>query len=352
MKKIVLSVFFLSGVLSATAQEYKILNESGYKMPFFNHLDASLTLGTTGIGFDVATPVGNYVQFRAGWAFMLPIHQHMHFDVQVGETKESKYDANGNRVETKFDKMAALLEDLSGYKVEDEVEMIGRPTYHNLKVMVDVFPFIRDRRWHITAGFFWGPSKIADGYNVTEAMPSLLALGMYNRLYDKTMISYESVQKFRRGEIAPYEIIPVFSIGQYEINSPTEIESLYKMLSSYGRMGMPLGKMTDENGVSHTYMMVPNEEGMVKAEVRTNSFKPYLGVGYGGRLLKDDDRFHVAVDLGAMFWGGSPRIITHDGTDLARDVHGIKGKVGDYVEIIKGFKVFPVVDVRFIYSIF
>ena len=353
MKRLIITICVLFGTMPMLAQDYPILNEKDRpQYNIFNHLDAAVTLGTTGIGVEVASPVTNWAQLRLGYAFMPRFHYHMNFEVQVGDTKESKYDANGNRVETKFDKMAALLEDLSGYKVNDEVEMIGRPTYHNLKVMVDVFPFQNDKRWHVTTGFFLGPSKIADGYNVTEAMPSLLALGMYNRLYDKAMVSYESVQKFRRGEIPLYEIIPIFSIGQYEINSPTEIETLYKMMHSNGRMGMPLGKKTDEAGNSYTYMMEPNEDGMVKAEVRTNSFKPYLGVGYGGRLLKNDDRFHVAVDLGAMFWGGSPRIITHDGTDLAKDVHDINGKVGDYVEIVKGFNFFPVLEVKLVYSIF
>ncbi len=353
MKRLCVSICVLFCLLPCMAQEYRILNEKDKpQYNIFNHLDAAVTLGTTGIGIEVASPVTNWTQLRVGYTYMPRFHYHMNFEVQVGDTKESKYDANGNRVETKFDKMAALLEDLSGYKAEDEVEMIGRLTYHNLKVMVDVFPFQNDKRWHVTTGFFWGPSKIADGYNVTEAMPSLLALGMYNRLYDKTMVSYESVQKFRRGEIPPYDIIPVFSIGPYEINSPTEIETLYNMMHSNGRMGMPLGYKTDEKGNTYTYMMEPNEDGMVKAEVRTNSFKPYLGVGYGGRLVKNNDRFHVAVDLGVMFWGGSPRFVTHDGTDLAKDVHGINGKVGDYVDIVKGFKVFPVLDVRLVYNIF
>ena len=236
MRTLFFSLIYLTGVLTASAQQYTFLNERSSRMDFFNHLDASVTLGTTGIGFDLATPVGDYVQLRAGYAFMPRFHHSMHFDVQVGDTKESKYDADGNRVQTKFDKMAALLEDFSGYKAQDEVEVIGRPTYNNLKVMVDVFPFQSDRRWHITAGFFWGPSKIADAYNVTEAMPSLFAVSMYNRLYDKTMASYDVLMKVGK-EINPetgqtyqiYDVPPIFSVGQYELNSPTEIKYLYEI---------------------------------------------------------------------------------------------------------------------------
>jgi hypothetical protein len=53
-----------------------------------------------------------------------------------------------------------------------------------------------------------------------------------------------------------------------------------------------------------------------------------------------------------MFWGGTPRIYTHDGTDLSRDVENIGGKVGTYVDIVKAFKVFPVMNVRFTRTIF
>jgi hypothetical protein len=99
-------------------------------------------------------------------------------------------------------------------------------------------------------------------------------------------------------------------------------------------------------------MMEPGDDGMVRAEIKTNAFKPYLGLGYGGRLLKDSDKFHIAVDLGAMFWGGSPSIVTHEGVNLTKDVSNISGKVGDYVSLAKTFKVFPVLDVRLIYHIF
>jgi hypothetical protein len=53
-----------------------------------------------------------------------------------------------------------------------------------------------------------------------------------------------------------------------------------------------------------------------------------------------------------MFWGGTPRIYTHDGTDLSKDVENIEGKVGTYVDLLKAFKVFPVLNVRITKTIF
>ena len=336
MRRLVLSVFVAICGLSASAQNS--LQEMLDEYHAFNHLDASITLGTTGIGFDLATPVTNYAQLRVGYSFMPSFHKSMYFDVQVGDKPEDKYDANGNRVQTKFDKMASVLKQVTGYQVDDEVEMIGRPLYHNLKVMVDVFPFQQDKRWHVTAGFFLGPSKIAEAYNSTEAMPSLLAVGVYNTFRDRTLASYEGGW--------PYE--PIISIGGWDLTDEKIIEQLAQRFINYGRMGMHVGNYDDGTA----YLMEPGEDGMVRASMKVNAFKPYLGVGYGGRLLKNSDKFHIAVDLGAMFWGGSPSIVTHEGVNLTKDVSNISGKVGDYVSLAKTFKVFPVLDVRLIYHIF
>ena len=346
MRVYILSVLLAFGGLSASAQSS--LSETLEDLHMFNHMDASVTLGTTGLGFDVATPVGDYAQLRVGYAFMPSFHKSMYFGVQVGDKPESKYDANGNRVETKFEKMSGVLKQMTGYQVDDEVEMIGMPTYNNLKVLVDVFPFQQDRRWHVTAGFFLGPSRIAKAYNATEAMPTLMAVSMYNTMRDKTLASYKaymSGESFFPEPIFSYEFSNGFT---YEIGGPVLIEELAKRFSRYGRMGMHVGDYED----GAAYLMEPGDDGMVRAEIKTNAFKPYLGLGYGGRLLKDNDKFHLAVDLGAMFWGGSPRIVTHDGTDLTRDVSDISGKVGRYVRLAKTFKVFPVLDVRLVYNIF
>ena len=354
MKRLFLSSALTFGLVSvgADAQEYSFLNDDDNKpsLNIFNHLDASVTLGTTGIGVEVASPITNWAQLRVGYSFMPRFNYDMVFDIQVGDTKESKYDANGNRVQTKFDKLSGMLENLTGYEVDDEVCMTGRPTYHNFKFLVDVFPFQKDKRWHVTAGFFCGPSRVAEAFNKTEEMPSLLAVSIYNRLYDNVMKSYESVLRYEAGEIEIFEIIPIMSVGTYEISGPSAIKSIYKSLTANGRMGVVLGNKVSDGS---NYLLEPNADGMIKAEAKVNAFKPYLGLGYGGRLLKGNDKLHVAVDLGAMFWGKT-RIITHDGTDLINDIekNTIKSKPGDYVNLARSLRVFPVLDVRFVYNIF
>ena len=91
---------------------------------------------------------------------------------------------------------------------------------------------------------------------------------------------------------------------------------------------------------------------MVKADMKVNAFKPYIGVGYDGRLLKNEDKLYVGFDAGIMFWGGTPQLKTHDGTDLIHDVEGIPGKVGDYVSTMEKFKVFPLINAKITYKLF
>jgi hypothetical protein len=112
--------------------------------------------------------------------------------------------------------------------------------------------------------------------------------------------------------------------------------------------------LLDENGEKRKkpYLMEPDHDGTVRARVKANSFKPYLGVGYEGRLLKNNNRYHISADLGLLFWGGKPSIIAHDGVDLAHDVENIGGKVGDYIDFISGLHVYPVLNFRFSYTLF
>ena len=101
---------------------------------------------------------------------------------------------------------------------------------------------------------------------------------------------------------------------------------------------------------------------MVRVTATSNSFKPYLGFGYGGNLLKKRDDWKISFDCGAMFWGGTPNLIVHHGLKLSNgsyrdvsltdDVENISGQVGTYVDLFKAFKVFPVLSLRITKRIF
>ena len=329
MKKILFS--FALAVVTLTSQAQNM----------FNHLDLGVTLGTTGIGLDAAMPVGDYVKLRTGFEVMPRFNYDMNFGVE-------SFDGTGTSIDqSTFNRMADVLYGLTGFKVDQNVTMKGKPTMWNFKFMVDVYPFKNNKHWHFTAGFHWGPSKIAEAVNAQEDSPSLFAVGMYNHIYDVAYADWVLD--------IPTPLIETETTGAVYMDP-----SMEKTILSMGRMGIPIGKysheMTDAQGNIHkkgeTYYMQPNENSMVTVEARTNSFKPYLGVGYEGRLIKGNDNYKIGFDAGVMFWGGTPSIITHDGMDLANDVEDINGKVGDYVKLIKGVKAFPVLNLRITRRIF
>jgi len=335
MRKIVFSIVLATSVLTLQAQD----NSDSFKM--FNHLDLGITLGTTGIGIDAAMPVGNYVKLRTGFEVLPRFNYNMDFGVE-------SFDEEGVPTGSSIEKMSELLYSLTGFKTDQNITMKGKPTLWNFKFLIDIYPFKNNKHWHITAGFHWGPSKIAEAVNAIEDSPSLFAIGMYNHLYD---IAYKD---WVLGIATP--IIETESTGPIYLDPAIE-----KKLVSYGRMGIPLGKyshdITDAEGniiykKGDNYYMEPNENSMVYADASTNSFKPYLGFGYEGRLIKGNDKYKIGFDAGVMFWGGTPSIVTHDGTDLINDVEDIRGKVGDYVDLVKKFKVYPVLNLRITRTIF
>ena len=148
-----------------------------------------------------------------------------------------------------------------------------------------------------------------------------------------------------------------------------------------GMLGIPLGTFHDGKKA----MLVPDEYGSVRAQMRVNRFRPYLGCGYSTALSKDHS-WHFSVEAGVMFWGGKPKVyvdnvykidvdaidindynydIVHpnedvsdfvvdeplDHVDLVGDLEGINGKVGDMVRLVSRFKCYPNLSISLAYRI-
>jgi len=99
----------------------------------FDHLSAGLTLGTTGVGIDVAAPVTEYLQVRAGYNYF------------------------------------------SGFKYKDDVnyrakgkpgktEVEGKNYLSTAHLLLDVYPF-RTVPFRITTGFYLGTDEIIKAEN-------------------------------------------------------------------------------------------------------------------------------------------------------------------------------------------
>lgn len=376
----------------------------------FRHLDVSVTAGTTGIGIDLATPVNDFMRIRMGGTFMPHFEKEMNFGVEVGN--------DPNLSNQRFNKMAETLKGLTGYTVDKSIDMIGTPEMNNFKLLVDVYPF-RNKKFHVTAGFYLGSSNIAKAVNTQAAMNSLVATSMYNYMY-KNAVGNHGIATI------PYNKSEMEILG----NTPYVTPELAGKFADWGMITIPIGEIKgqivasediywdhdcvnwnqvdndaydeyvygyydEQNGVfvdpgakvlphnyhkgdiryhkgdviyadGDTYRMMPDEDNMVRANAKANAFKPYLGFGYS-TPISSDKRTTLTVDAGMLFWGGAPKLTTRtpipggmkaDGTpyyvevDMCRDLRNVRGKAGDYVDLIKGFPIYPIFNISISQRIF
>ena len=321
-----------SGIFAQTIAERQhksyseIVEEATRDKKMFNHMDLSLTAGTTGVGFDIAMPAGDFLRLRTGAAFMPHFNYKMKFDIQVGD--------DPSQSAKRFETLSDYLKQMTGYDVDDHVDMIGKPTLNNFKFMLDVLP-LKNKYFHITIGFYAGPSMVAKATNAVEDMTSLMAVSIYNNIYKKVLNEDD-----------------IFAGVEF----PPAINA--KILNA-GTMGMPVGTfgrdMTLNDGRSFkagdTYMMYPNHDNMIKIKMKTDVFKPYLGVGYGGPVSKDK-RYSLAFECGFLSLGEAPEVLTHEGVDLERDLSSVASQIKSYVNLVKNMKVYPVLDIRLTRNLF
>ena len=340
--KRLLVLFGLSITLGASAQDY------------FNHMNLGVNVSSTGIGADIAMPVGDFVRVRAGFTYMPKFNINSNF----------KVDFTGNVSEDKFRRMKDMMSYVTGEPMKDNIDMKLTPTWTQFKFLVDVMPFKNNKHWSLTVGFYAGPSTIGEAINDPTDCATLVGINMYNNMYIKAC----------KGE-------PLFryedSNGRYH---SLDVGGLSDHLIEARMMGAPMGTFADGSKA----VMVPNRYNQAEAEMTISKFRPYLGLGYNTALSKNG-KWKMDIDAGVMFLGGSPHVYvdnvyrvnttddydmiswdmekffeTGDGwveqipqrIDLTRDVTDIPGKVGDMVSTIKKFKCWPVLGVTFSYRLF
>lgn len=288
-----------------------------------NRVEIAGNVGTTGLGLEIASPVTKWVKVRVGVDWMPRITIGMDFAL------DSYLDG---QVSNKFDRIQQMMYDYTGMEMDDKIEMNSKPTMTTFKFLVDVFPFQQNRHWHVTAGFFLGGNSIGTSINKMHEMPSLLTLNMYNRMYD-AVADPDFVQNV---------IDEPFFDDIYL--DPELAMTLQQKMVPLGRLGVHIGDYKDGT----PYMMEPDKDGTVSAKAFVNRFRPYLGFGYGGNLTPDG-KWQIGVDAGVQFWGGVPKVTTHEGVVL-NDLENLRGKVKDYMDLMKCMAVYPSIACRLSYT--
>lgn len=243
-KNLLTAIFVIASALSANAQNW-------FSDDVFNHLSVGITAETSGVGLDVATTVGSHLQLRAGVTVMPAI--------KFGTTVSAQ-GTNGWSWDY--------------YDYIDYIDLEGKTGFTNGKLLVDFYPS-RNSSFHVTAGAYFGGSKIIEAYNEEDG-----ALLNYRNLF----------------------------IGDY--------------------------------------ILEPDEEGNINAQIKTNSFKPYIGIGIGRAVAKRKN-LSFQFDMGVQFWG-KPKIMCNGNQLEASDLDD----EGEFLDVVSNLRVYPVISFRLAGKIF
>jgi len=94
------------------------------------------------------------------------------------------------------------------------------------------------------------------------------------------------------------------------------------------------------------YFIKIDENRNANAKIKVNSFKPYVGIGFGRAVPKS--RIGVLFDLGVQFWG-TPKVYAYDPdakTDVQVTSEDIGKKDGGFIKTISKIKVWPVLSLK------
>ena len=105
------------------------------------------------------------------------------------------------------------------------------------------------------------------------------------------------------------------------------------------------------------YLVTPDANGIIKANVKVASFKPYVGIGFG-RPVSKRKLVSCACDLGVMFWG-KPSLNAFAPKPYGDDnwVEVTKNDIDDddfedAYDIVRKVTVYPVINFRLFFNAF
>ena len=111
----------------------------------FNHLGVGVSLGTGGLGFDVAAPVASWGVIRVG----------------MSSTFNESYSTD---VEFETDSKSIVTNRTKDNGKIKVLNVEGKINIHDFKMLLDIYPS-RNSAFHFTAGAFYGPKTFLTVYN-------------------------------------------------------------------------------------------------------------------------------------------------------------------------------------------
>ncbi len=338
---------------------------------WFNHIDVAFTAGTSGLGFDLATPMSGWARLRMGGTFRPQSHYSANIEAEIAEGLPQEVQ------EQRFDKLSGLMKAFMNVAPERNIEMEGTMKMNNFKMLVDIFPIKRHRNFRVTAGFYYGNGTLIAGRNTDLDVNTLSAISTYNMMYTKALdgefldmselgihidgeIKQAVIDKLKGwGEIPAQNGVTAYAEHGISLPMGTYAHDIIAQQDIYDRKGNLMHKKGEVvRQANETVRLTPDNMDMINMDVRVNKFKPYIGMGYECAITKDK-RTKVALDAGIIFWGGKPSATVNvpigmdsEGNsisqtiDLVQDVNGIPGDMGDHIGTLKDYSVFPEISLR------
>ena len=292
MKFLSTIVALLLATTAAHAQDY-LLNDDDDLM--FNHMSLGLSAGTTGVGLDLAMPLGKYVQVRAGVSYVPAVGISSPLDCVRSE--RTTYTADGQRFESQRQQVFVAV-DAVGADVKN-IDIKSTPKFLNGKLMFDFyaapsFPL------HLTLGAYFGGEKV---------------------------ITLESVDNAEA------------LTNHYSSNS-----SNYNQYGYENCHGVKVGN----------YTLLSNSEGKIDSWIQTSAIRPYVGLGYGKAY--SEKGIDWMVEAGAIFWG-KPKVysrtnIEGEYKDVELKEEDLCGNKGQILKFMTKSSIYPVISFRLGFNMF
>ena len=304
MKKLLIACLMFAGMQTVSAQEATWVPKN---------LAVGVGVGTTGIVIDASTTIHNYFGVRFGVDIFpkIKINKDINLKTETANKQLSQLTSEINDLNTKLRAAGYETIDLSQYpdgNLPNQMAVQGKWSNTTWHFLIDVYPFGAAHSFHATVGAYCGSSEIVTLYNREEGF--LKPINSYNEAY---------------------------------LNPDPTVQSV---INQYG-LTMIGAEMGD-------YFVTPDpkENGNFKAYAKVNSFRPYLGIGFGRAVPKN--RIGCQFDLGVQFWGkpdvyapiydkliGEYRYEKIDGDRAGNDA----GKV---LKTISKISVYPVLNFRLV----
>lgn len=144
-----------------------------------------------------------------------------------------------------------------------------------------------------------------------------------------------------------------FTVGAYfsgaeVINITTSQENAPFLRNIYTMNHLPEFANMQMGAQMGDYLLQPDADGIVRARIETNGFRPYVGFGFG-RPVPTKHRFACNFDMGVQFWG-KPKVyaLDDDTREWVKLEDNGNGSDGGFMKTVSKISVFPVLNVRLV----